>query len=106
TYVDPGGMAFDLAPADVEIDVTAHWLSPHSGATYPMAWNLRISRQLLSLTVLPVMEDQELDTRKTTRITYWEGQVEVSGSRAGEPVKGRGYTELTGYARKRDGTLP
>jgi predicted secreted hydrolase len=52
------------------------------------------------------MEDQELDTRQTTRVTYWEGQVEVTGSRAGKPVGGRGYVELTGYAKNRDGIVP
>jgi predicted secreted hydrolase len=52
------------------------------------------------------MRNQELDTRRTTGVTYWEGQVTVSGTRTGTPVAGRGYVELTGYARERDGVVP
>lgn len=42
--------------------------------------------------------EQELDTRATTGVIYWEGEVIVEGTRAGEPVAGLGYVELTGYA--------
>ncbi|MEA2586691.1 MAG: hypothetical protein QOF33_4776, partial [Thermomicrobiales bacterium] len=52
------------------------------------------------------MHDQELDTRQTTGVTYWEGQVEATGTRAGASIRGRGYVELTGYARERDGIVP
>ncbi len=106
TYVDSDGMAGDLVPSDIVVEVNDTWVSPHSGATYPMAWTLHVARQALTLMLRPVMEDQELDTRRTTRVTYWEGQVEVTGSRTGKPVKGRGYVELTGYARERDGIVP
>jgi predicted secreted hydrolase len=106
TYVDAEGLAEDLQSADVVVEVDDTWVSPHSGATYPMAWSLHVSRQALTLRLRPVMEDQELDTRQTTRVTYWEGQVEVTGSRAGKPVGGRGYVELTGYTRERDGIVP
>ncbi len=46
----------------------------------------------------PTIPDQELATSQSTRITYWEGSVRVSGRRNGQPVSGRGYVELTGYA--------
>ena len=31
-------------------------------------------------------------------IAYWEGAVAVSGFRIGQPIQGKGYVELTGYA--------
>jgi len=31
-------------------------------------------------------------------IAYWEGLIDVAGTRAGHEVKGHGYMELTGYA--------
>ena len=46
-----------------------------------------------------MLPDQELDTGRTTGSIYWEGEVTVSGSRAGRPVGGDGYVELTGYAQ-------
>jgi predicted secreted hydrolase len=31
-------------------------------------------------------------------LAYWEGAVEIEGTRDGGAIKGRGYLELTGYA--------
>jgi predicted secreted hydrolase len=41
------------------------------------------------------MDDQELDSRASTGVIYWEGAV---SAKAGGKVIGRGYLELTGYA--------
>ena len=38
-------------------------------------------------------------------VSYWEGAIEVEGTRAGQPVKGRGYLEMTGYAGRALGEL-
>jgi predicted secreted hydrolase len=48
--------------------------------------------------VLPLVADQELATRQSTDITYWEGLVEGSGISQGKAVTIEGYVELTGYA--------
>ncbi|RIK89504.1 MAG: carotenoid 1,2-hydratase, partial [Burkholderiales bacterium] len=47
-----------------------------------------------SFTLEPLFDDQELDTRATTGVVYWEGAVRVLEHGA---VVGRGYLELTGY---------
>ncbi len=52
----------------------------------------------LDLAITPRLDDQELVTEKSTRVTYWEGACAVSGTRAGRPVEGKSYVELTGYA--------
>ena len=46
------------------------------------------------LSIRPLMDDQELDSRASTGAIYWEGAVTAfeHGRRAG-----RGYLELTGY---------
>ncbi len=44
---------------------------------------------------MPLMDDQELDSRQSTGAVYWEGAVRLD--REGAQV-GRGYLELTGYA--------
>jgi predicted secreted hydrolase len=74
--------------------VRNHWDSP-AGGRYPIAWTLTVAGQALSLQVEPVLAAQELDTN----LRYWEGAVDVRGERGGEAVRGRGYVELTGYAR-------
>ena len=56
----------------------------------------------IDLVVTPAMEDQELDTRGTTMIVYWEGACSVKGTAAGKDVAGRAYVELVGYDRSHD----
>ncbi|MDO3377580.1 lipocalin-like domain-containing protein [Geoalkalibacter halelectricus] len=92
-WVAPDGEGRLLRRDDVELEVLATWRSPRGG-TYPAQWLLRVPRKELELRVTPLLADQELDVS----IRYWEGAVEVSGTRAGRPVTGRGYVELTGYA--------
>ena len=98
TSVDPAGSATHLAASDFRVDVTGHWTSPATGATYPAGWRIVVPSEGLDLFLVPVVADQELDTRATTGVIYWEGAVTVSGTRAGQPIAGRAYVELTGYA--------
>ena len=50
------------------------------------------------MTISPSTPDQELDTRATTGVIYWEGEAVVAATHRGSPVAGLGYVELTGYA--------
>lgn len=93
TLVDADGVARHLDADDVGITVSRTWESPHGGI-YPAGWQLRLPGHGLTLTVTPVLDDQEL----LTTVRYWEGAVDVVGERDGIPFGGRGYVELTGYA--------
>jgi predicted secreted hydrolase len=98
TAVDAAGTATHLGPGDFEVDVLGEWTSDATGATYPSGWQIRVMPLDLDVIVTPTVRDQELDTRATTGVVYWEGSQDIKGSRAGLPVAGRGYVELTGYA--------
>ena len=50
------------------------------------------------MSVTPSLPDQELDTRATTGVIYWEGEAVVAAATGGRQVDGYGYVELTGYA--------
>jgi len=63
---------------------------------------LKVPKLGLDLAVTPVMQDQELDTRGTTMIIYWEGACEVAGKAGEWDVTGRAYVELVGYDRSHD----
>ncbi len=93
TWIDPEGVTSYLRPEDVSIVVTDSWDSPRGG-TYPAGWIIDIPGRDLSLAVQPVLSDQEL----LTTVRYWEGAVDVDGSRGEQDFTGRGYVELTGYA--------
>jgi predicted secreted hydrolase/ABC-type lipoprotein release transport system permease subunit len=86
--VDMDGSTTRLAAGDVELEPLRMWTSPTSGATYPVAWTLRVPDQALDLELQPLLDDQEFDAS----INYWEGAMRVSGSHAGF-----GYLEMTGY---------
>lgn len=95
TWIDSEGTQRLLSTDDVLIEVDDRWQSPRGGK-YPARWQLRVPDLDLKLDIRPVLADQELNT--TPR--YWEGAVDVGGTRAGVSLTGRGYVELTGYARR------
>lgn len=88
-----------LQPGDFELKVTDQWKSPHSGGNYPAGWTLFLPKMSLSLRIMPLLSDQELNNS----FVYWEGAVRIEGTQDGTAVKGWGYTELTGYARSFEG---
>ncbi len=89
TLVSAGGAVRRLSNADFTVEVDERWRSPHSGATYPARWQVRVPSAGLELELLPYLADQEMNLS----FTYWEGAVRVQGTRGGS-----GYVELTGYA--------
>lgn len=99
TRVLADGSYYHLPRGAFSVAVTGHWKSPRSGAVYPSGWILRLPKEGMTLNVRPDFPGQELDTRKTTGVVYWEGSVRVTGVQRGKPVRGEGYVELTGYKK-------
>jgi predicted secreted hydrolase len=99
TVVDPDGTARHLERDAFTVEVTDHWTSPLTGAEYPAGWTIGIpGEDDLRIELRPTVAAQELDTRATTGVIYWEGSQVVGGTRAGAPIGGKAYVELTGYA--------
>lgn len=98
TLVRPNGSSTSLSLEEINVTVQGHWTSPVSGARYPNQWTLSIPSEKVELNISPRMANQELVTRRSTGVTYWEGAVDVTGLWKGEDIHGQGYVELTGYA--------
>jgi predicted secreted hydrolase len=98
TVVGRDGRVRHLDRDAFRVDVTDRWVSPATGADYPAGWTIRIPGEDLTITLTPTVAAQELDTRATTGVIYWEGSQVVRATRAGAPLGGQGYVELTGYA--------
>lgn len=96
TWMASSGETRGLTSAAVDIGVTDHWTSA-DGVRYPSGWRVRVPSLALDVTVHPVLADQELRTSPR----YFEGAVDVSGTREGRVLRGRGYVELVGYAAER-----
>ena len=94
TWGDPEGQSRALTDVDVRISVLQSWQSPRGGR-YPARWRLDVPSLGLAVDLRPAVANQELGGRPR----YWEGAVEVVGSRGTQPVAGEGYVELVGYAK-------
>ena len=99
TLVWPNGSSKSLSLEEIRVSVQGHWTSPVSGATYPNQWTFSIPSEEVKLKISPRMAHQELVTRRSTGVTYWEGAVDVTGLWKGRDIQGQGYVELTGYAK-------
>ena len=97
TYVDVDGKCTYLKPQDFEIKRLSTWVSPHTAAEYPSGWQVRVRCLDIDVVVMPLIDDQELDTRGSTMIVYWEGACKVSGTKGSSDGSGRAYVELVGY---------
>jgi len=93
TLVRADGSTRRLGADEVVLDPTGWWTSPATGGRYPSGWRIAVPSEGLDLRVAPLVPAAELDGRGSTGVVYWEGPVEVTGTRQGE-----GYAELTGYA--------
>jgi predicted secreted hydrolase len=93
-WIAPGGATTDLTTDEFRLSPEKYWMSPTSKANYPVVWKLTIPKLDLELDITPAVEDQELNLG----VVYWEGSIRLTGQRAGKPVHGLGYMELTGYA--------
>ena len=94
TLRDADGRTRSLSASDIGWQPQRRWRSPRSGVDYPVQWQLEAGGHTLEL--MPLMDDQENDTRLSTGAIYWEGAVRVQ-ERARDI--GRGYLELTGYGQ-------
>ena len=102
TFVNRDGTCEHLERKDYEIDVLSTWVSEKTGAEYPSRWHVRVESLGIDIEIEPLIADQELDTRGSTMIVYWEGACAVSGTRDGRSVNGLAYVELVGYDRSHE----
>ena len=97
SYIDPQGLRTHLRAEDFAIEVLGKWQSQRTQTIYPSGWRVKVPRVGVNVMVVPIMPDQELDTRGTTMVIYWEGACQVLGRHTGTEPAGRAYVELVGY---------
>jgi predicted secreted hydrolase len=103
TLVDADGAARHLTGANFRVEPVDTWPSPRSGHVYISAWRISVPAALpfgqATIELRPTVVDQELDTRATTGVAYWEGSEDVLVIRptvVGAPT-GQAYVEMTRY---------
>jgi predicted secreted hydrolase len=86
----------------ISLETLGSWTSTRTGIDWPAGWRLVLADEGLAIELRPTLPDQELDTRPTTGVIYWEGSQDVSATRDGLPLGGQAYVELTGYTAAGD----
>jgi predicted secreted hydrolase len=96
TLVTPGQEPTRIDESRIDVASLGTWTSPHTGRTWPGGWRIKVGEAVIRL--IPTVQDQELDTRATTGVVYWEGSHLVSGTWGGQPIGGEAYVEITRYS--------
>ena len=73
------------------------WISPKTGAAYPLAWKIKVPGGKIDLEARALIKEQEMIY---SSINYWEGPIKISGRVDRKEVTGRGFMELVGYESK------
>ena len=76
---------------EIRLDPFERWLSPRTGARYPVAWRLSIPILALELELVPLTRDQEADDA----VGLWSGVVQAVGHLGGDTIAGHGRIETT-----------
>lgn len=95
TWISADGKTQKIRREDFELEPIEWWKSPKTGGRYPVAWTISIPSQAVDLVVRARFPAQELDSEP---FSYWEGAVAAEGTLGAEPLRGKGYLEMTGYA--------
>lgn len=98
TYVDANGRSTFLSVHDFTMMPTGEtYRSPITKGIYPIAWRVNVPSLGLDLQLKTPLASQELTSSNNKGLSYWEGAITIDGTRAGTPVSGVGYLEMTGY---------
>jgi predicted secreted hydrolase len=100
TYVDASGKTTYLGARDFTMTPTGEsYTSPASKARYPTSWRVVILSLMLDLEIKTPLASQELTSGSGVGPSYWEGAIDISGTRGSEAIRGVGYLEMTGYGK-------
>jgi predicted secreted hydrolase len=91
TYVDPQGRTMHLAAKDFSLAPGKKWTH------YPIEWSISVPSLGLEAAVTTRLAQQELTGTNHSTPAYWEGAIDITGTRKNRPLKGAGYLEMTGY---------
>jgi predicted secreted hydrolase len=97
TWIQPGGEARHLIRSEIREDVVEYWISPATGARYPLKRRIFIEPLGLECEIRTTVPAQELDPGRSTLAAYWSGAVTASGRLGSAEIHGQGYLELDGY---------
>lgn len=100
TIIGADGKTEHISLSQFKVRPRTKWTSQASKGIYPMNWEIEIPDKQIKIQVNAEFEHQELVTKRSTDVTYWEGAASITGTKNGKPIAGDGYVEMTGYSEK------
>lgn len=97
--IGPGGQARMLDLEAFSLEPVRTWRDTE-GASWPVAWRVRVPSANLDLLVRAAFDEQQW----RTGVRYWEGAVDIVDPESSQ-LQGYGYLELSGYARSAGGRV-
>ena len=98
-WIDEEGELTHLTPEDYQWVYGGEWVSPETGASYPIEPVIKTidpsKGEAVELRIRPLFEQQEI-AGGPGGVSYWEGACDVLDDSGDQVV--RAYLELTGYA--------
>jgi len=96
TFVDSQGRATHLTSKEFTATPTGRMWQ-----VYPIEWRIQVPSKGIDVRTTTHLENQELVGKTTASLSYWEGAIDITGSRTGV-----GYLEMTGYRNPGSPVLP
>jgi geranylgeranyl pyrophosphate synthase/predicted secreted hydrolase len=82
---------------DATVEPLEIWQSTQTFFEYPTRFRVKVPSAGIDVEVNAAFDDQEFITL-ISKPSFWEGRIEIKGTRAGKPVTGLGYVERSGFA--------
>jgi predicted secreted hydrolase len=95
SYTDQNNDLILLSIDEVTVTPLDWWESEKTGGVYPQNWRMEIPGLDMDVTLTTDLADQEMPNPIWN---YWEGLLHVEGTKEGQPVTGKAFVELSGYA--------
>lgn len=90
TYIDKQGRSTPISFGGFTATPGKEWTSPETGIQYPIEWSIQVPSIGVDISTTTRLPQQELASKIRANPSYWEGAIDISGSR-----KGVGYLEMT-----------
>jgi predicted secreted hydrolase len=96
TWIDSQARVKHLVRSEIKLENLEHWISPETGARYPVKRKIRIEPLGLDLDLRSSVAHQELNAKHTSFSSRWAGSVSADGMLSGTKVEARGHMVING----------
>jgi predicted secreted hydrolase len=96
SWIDPDGAVKHLIASDITFENNEYWISPTTGARYPLKRKLSIESLGLEVDIKPAVPTQEMDATRTTFLAQWGGIVSAQARYKSAVVDAQGYMQIIG----------